>query len=380
MGLSQTAFAGLYTAGSLTAAAAMVLVGRLLDWLGARVMLTAVGVLFGLGALWMSTVSNQGELYVGIAVMRLLGQGALTLVPTTLVALWFIRWRGRVMALNSLGSAISQSAFPLLLVLLLSHLSWRDTWATLAFVIWGVIVLPVVLLVRRSPESVHLLPDGDSLPVRPSRRPESARVNRETNYSLSEAMGSRAFWLLLLAGASQPLISTALIFNNESFISSKGLDTAVAASIFVPMAPMMLVGSFVSGFLLDKYPSRYLLATGPVLIAAAMFWTFLMTAPWHALVYGGMLGFAGGIFVTTNAVIWPNYFGRRHLGSIRGVAATASVAFAALGPVPFAFLHDLSGDYLVPVQVFLILPVLSAVAALAAVPPAARDAVPHRSS
>ena len=80
LGLSQTAFAGLYTAGSLTAAASMVLVGRLMDWLGARVMLVGVGICFGLAALWMSTVNNQLELYLGITMMRMLGQGALTLV------------------------------------------------------------------------------------------------------------------------------------------------------------------------------------------------------------------------------------------------------------------------------------------------------------
>ena len=90
----------------------MVLVGRLLDWLGARVMLTAVALLFGLAVLSMSSVSNQTELYLGFTVMRLLGQGAMTLIPTALVAIWFIRWRGRVMAITSLGSALSQAAFP----------------------------------------------------------------------------------------------------------------------------------------------------------------------------------------------------------------------------------------------------------------------------
>lgn len=372
LGLSQTGFAAIYTAGSLTAAVAMVLIGRLLDRLGARVMLTAVGVLFGLGALWMSTVSNQGELFLGITVMRLLGQGALTLIPTTLIALWFIRWRGRVTAINSLGTAISQAAFPPLLVLMLSRMSWQDTWATLAFVIWGAIILPVVLLVRRSPESVQLLPDGDKLPARSSRRRDVVGVEQETNYTLSEAMGTRAFWLLLLAGSTQALINTALIFNNESFISSKGLDTAVAASIFVALAPMVLVGSFIAGFLADKYPNRYLLAVGQVLVAVAMLWTLLIAEPWHALVYGGMLGFGGGFFVTITAVIWPNYFGRHNIGSIRGVATTALVGFSALGPLAFAFLYDLSGDFLVPVEVFLILPVLGMVASLAAVPPAAK--------
>jgi len=111
------------------------------------------------------------------------------------------------------------------------------------------------------------------------------------------------------------------------------------------------------------------LAGAQILIAVPMLWSFVITAPWHALVYGGMLGLGGGFSMTINAVIWPNYFGRRQIGSIRGMATSAMVGFAALGPLPFAFLFELSGDYLVPILVFLILPVISSVAALAAVPP-----------
>ena len=379
LGLSQTAFAALYTAGSLTAALAMVLVGRLLDRLGARVMLTTVGLLFGFAVLAMSRVGNEAELYVGITVVRLLGQGALNLIPTTLVAIWFIRWRGRVIALSSLGSAASQAAFPPFIILLIATLGWRDAWITLSLVVWAAIVLPSALLVRRSPESVQLLPDGDRPVLNPTGQPsDSTGVRGEISYSLHQALATRTFWLLLLAGSSQSLVSTALVFNNESFMASKGLDATVAASLFTVMAPMVLVGNFLAGFLSDRYPNRYLMAASQLLIGAPLLWSFLIGSSWEALVYGGLVGLAGGFSMTINAVIWPNYYGRRYIGSIRGVATTAMVGFSALGPLPFAFLHELSGGYGVPIGVFLVVPPLCIVAAIAASPPPSAPAPPNR--
>ena len=116
MGWSRTTVAGLYTAGSLTAATTMVFVGRLLDRYGARVMLMVIGTLFGFALLGMSAVSEPIHLYAGFAAIRTLGQGSMTLVSTTLVAIWFVRLRGRVMALYSLGMAASQAGFPPLII------------------------------------------------------------------------------------------------------------------------------------------------------------------------------------------------------------------------------------------------------------------------
>ena len=273
------------------------------------------------------------------------------------------------MAISSLGIAISQAALPVLIVLLITKYGWRDAWVALAILIWGAIIIPSILLVRRTPESVGLRPDGDLIERSPSQRPDSASVSREPSFSLKQALGTRAFWLLVAAGSSQSMISTALVFNNVSLITSKGLDSHTAASMFVALAPMVLVGNVIAGFLSDRYPNRYLLAAGQMLIAVPMLWSFFISSRWHALVYGGMLGVGGGFFMTVSMVIWPNYFGRRQSGSIRGVATSAMVGFAALGPLPFAFLYDLSGDYLVPMLVFLTLPIICTVAALAAVPP-----------
>ena len=161
LNLSRTLIASLYAAGSLTAAASMIVVGRLLDRYGARVVLMSVTTLFGIALLWMSSVRGVFALYVGFAAIRTLGQGSLTLIPTTLVTLWFVRRRGRVMPFFFVGMAASQAIFPPLIHKLVTEVDWRGAWVVLAILTWGALLLPVTLLVRRSPESVGLTPDGD---------------------------------------------------------------------------------------------------------------------------------------------------------------------------------------------------------------------------
>ena len=375
-GWSRTLVAGLYTAGSLTAATTMVFVGRLLDRFGARIMLMVIGTLFGFALLGMSAVNEPIHLYAGFAAIRTLGQGSLTLVSTTLVAIWFVRLRGRVMALYSLGMAASQAVFPPLIHLLTSNMEWRSAWMVLAVLVWGVVILPSMVLVRRSPESVGLLPDGGSVAIREASSQESPQhIPFEVNWTLSEVFHTRSFWLLIFAGSSQSLISTALVFHHVSVMGSRGLDPGVAASVLSVLAPLSLVGMFSAGFLSDKIPNRYLLAVGQIILAAAMLWIMVISSDWQAFVYGGMLGLAGGLMMTTNSVIWANYFGRRHLGSIRGVVVTSMVAFAALGPLPFGMLFDLTANYTSAVLVFLALPALCAAAALLAPPPQKRQPV-----
>ena len=81
------------------------------------------------------------------------------------------------------------------------------------------------------------------------------------------------------------------------------------------------------------------------------------------------MGFAQGVIMTTSAVFWPNYFGRRYIGSIRGAATTSMVGFAAIGPLPFAYTFDITGSYTSAILLFLLVPLSCVVAALLALPP-----------
>jgi len=372
LGWSRTLVSSLYTAGSLTAGVAVILVGRLLDRYGARIMLLTVGVLFGLAALWMTTVNHPVKLYFGFAALRTLGQGSLGLITSTLIALWFVRLRGRAMAIGGIGGAIGMATFPIIAHTLISHIGWRNAWAVLALMIW-VVMVPIVLLVRRSPESLGLLPDG-----KPEQRLKEqaigarASIVHEVDFSLSEALRTRAFWLLLFATSALPLIGTGLSFHQISFLTSKGIQTDVATAVFSIIGPSQLLGTFIAGFMADRFPNRYLLVLGQVLLGMAMLWTFLITSSWQAFTYGAILGLSMGFIMNITAVIFPNYYGRLHLGSIRGVTTASTVAFAALGPLPFGLVYDITGDYSLAILALLALPVSCAIAAFLAHPPKKR--------
>ena len=167
-------------------------------------------------------------------------------------------------------------------------------------------------------------PDAQAIPV----------TSPEDNWTTREALHTRAFWLLMFAGSSQSLIGTALVFHHVSLLSSHGLEARVAASVLSVLAPSSLAGTFIAGFLSDRIPNRYLLAGGQAIMALAMLLTLVIAHPWQAFAYGGALGLSSGILNTTNAVIWPNYYGRTHLGTIRGAVTTSMVAFAALAARP----------------------------------------------
>ena len=138
------------------------------------------------------------------------------------------------------------------------------------------------------------------------------------------------------------------------------------------IAPMVLFGNFLGGYLIDKIENRYVLAMTPAIMGTALFWNFALVATWQALIYGGLIGLSIGMGSIASNVIWPNYFGRANLGAIRGVGTTTIVVFSAIGPLPFGALFDLTDSYDTSLLVFMALPVMSIVAALLARPPRKR--------
>ena len=365
-GWSRTLVSGLYSAGSISAAVGAVLAGRAFDRYGARATLTSVAAMFGLAVYMMGAISSPLHLFFGFLAIRNLGQTALSLVSTSTVGVWFVRLRGRATATTMLAGPISHAVLPPVVYLIIAADGWRNAWEVLGIAVWVIVIPPAWLLVRRSPESVGLLPDGDQQPaVRTPKSPEA-----EESWTVGEAVRTRAFWLLTFSAAPASLISTALTFHHVSIMRSNGIDESVAAPILSVMALAAMVSTVIAGYLVDRFPGRFVLVAGQALIVLAMVSVLVVSATWHGFIYGAMLGAAQGLVSTAQIVIWPNYFGRRNIGSIRGVAAIAMVVSSGLGPLPFSILFELTNSYDAAVLGFVALPALGGVAALSAVPPA----------
>jgi MFS family permease len=368
LGLSRSAISGAFTVGNLVAAAAMGPVGRLTDRYGGRAVLAAGVAALGAACLLMARVEGLVGLVLGFSALRLLVQGPLAMTGTTLVAQWFMRQRGRAQSLMSLGMTGSFAVFPPLTVFLVDQLTWRPAWVAIGLLIWLALLPPILLLVRSRPEELGLRPDGGRLaaPAAAAGQPPP----EEFAWTARRAMRTPTFWLLSAAIAVTWLVGAGLNFHQVSILVGQGHGPPCAAGIFTVAALVSIPATFAGGHLLDRLPARPVLVAMLVIQALAA-WSMLWAAtPAAALVYGALNGTMIGLSSLVNAVIFAAYYGRRHLGSIRGITMIVNVAASALGPLPLGLARDLLGSYEPALVGLGLLPFLTALAMYWVRPPA----------
>jgi len=392
LGISETNYSLAYGFATVISGLSMPYVGRLIDRFGARRLLPTIALLLGAACVCMSLTSGLGSLYVSFTLVRSLGQGALTLVSIWLVGEWFARRRGFATALAGLGGSMSVMLFPLMNGWLINHFGWQTGWLVLALLVWGVLFLPSMLLVRDRPEDLGLLPDGDE-PTPPTRAEIETHfdadsyddVNQESRAELpssnadrpevdvavdgwlvADVMRDATFWKLLAVPATSGMVGTGLIFHAVSLLNSRGVSAGWALALISFQAVIASIAVLGMGWLTDRMPSRYLLATAMLLLAAGV--GIVLVMPWTALalIYATLLGLHGSILRSTGMVVWMTYYGRAHQGAIRGVSMAVMILGAAIGPLPLALSADWFGSYDPALIAFLLVPIATCMLVLTA--------------
>lgn len=346
LSISRSAVSTLYSLGTLAGSLTLPLWGRQIDRHGSRKMVVIIAFLFGLACIYMGFVQNILMLGVGFFAIRMLGQGSLGLVSQTVLNQWWVRKRGMIMGLSGLILAVlGMGAFPNLVHYLISILGWRMTYPILgAILILGMV--PVgYLLFRNRPEDYGLQPDGAAVELGQSEAEVASIPERDLDWTLKEALHTRVFWVLLVSWASFTMMSTGQFFHMVSIFQDQGLASTVAASVFVPIALATATANLLGGIAIDRVSVKYLLAIALVFQALSLWRIQSLDSTVSVYAFGMLLGVTGGLFQAIGAVVWPAFYGRRHLGSIYGFASAAGVLGAALGPLPFGIVRDVLGSY-----------------------------------
>jgi len=271
------------------------------------------------------------------------------------------------LALMALGGAIASGIYPFYGATLIENFGWRSAWIAIAITGWVILIVPAIIFIRTSPESIGLKPDGESnKKTSEAGQDDSKKEESEFSWTAKQAVRSRVMWLLIFAGSAQSLVGTGVAFQQVSIMTSKDLSIGAAAGVFGIMAPAAIAGQFIGGYLASRIPVRYLIAAGQAGLVVAMIMLLGTTELWQAYAYGVVLGTIQGFLMNLNQVVWPAYFGRKHLGSIKGVANFGMMASAALGPLPLALSIDQTGSYTIGLIAYMALPPLCGVAAVLA--------------
>ncbi len=156
------------------------------------------------------------------------------------------------------------------------------------------------------------------------------------------------------------MLSTALVFHHYSIMSGAGLDRVAAATVFVPIAAASAGANLLGGVLMDRLPPRHVLGVGQIFLAGTLVLAALVSGSSAMFVYGALLGVTQGLNGAVKSSVNAYYFGRKHIGAIKGFASTLSVAGTAAGPLIVALGFDAVGNYAPVLLACAVLPLLVA--------------------
>ncbi|MEE8337099.1 MAG: MFS transporter [Dehalococcoidia bacterium] len=329
------------TIGSAAAALGSPLVGWVLDRWGGRWVMAAstatmavcLVVLGGMTALW--------QFYVFYSLGRALGQGVINTGAFVSVANWFVRRRPFATAVASVGQRAGLAALPLLAALVIAASGWRDGFLALAVVVAVTGVLPPLLLMRRRPEDVGLLPDGDATPDGAETLPAAVDVD----WSLRDSVRTRSYWLLGFAVALMMFSAGSINLHQIPHLEQQGLSTTQAAMIVGVFSLVAAGGGLLGGAAATIWGTRRTLAVSLAAQSVGVLLLIVTSGLLSALVYALWYGLCFGSSVTLSQVIYADYFGRRSLGVIRGSFQPVQLAFNAAGPWIGGFWFDQTGSY-----------------------------------
>ena len=348
LGISGLALSSTYAYASFLAALPLSLVGRLTDRFGLRAV--GLGIVAGLTGGCFLIAAAPGLVVVGLGffALRLLGQGALTLVASNTPAMWFARRLGLAGGLAGLGPSVAFAALPTAYLWTVRELEWRDGYRAVGLAT-AAVLLPVLFFVYRNrPADVGQYLDGDrpdddaaAVAKRKGRGPADDRPS----LSAKRAYRTPAFWTALCVQSLWGMIGTALIFHLASLFEARGLpdpeaDAAFALGVF---AVAMAAAQFLAGVLADRTAAGNLLAVFGALAAAGCGSLFLIESRPGAWAFAATLGAGQGTLSAGMNVLWPRFFGTAALGAIRGTVQTFSAAACAAGPVLVSLSREHAG-------------------------------------
>src|SRR5215207_2438928 len=195
-GWSRTALSGAVSLGGVMAAIAAPLIGPVLDRRGSRLVLCAAVLVNGVLLMLLSLTPSLLVFYLLFCVARMNWAAPFELGLYGALNHWFVRRRALASSVATLAQAAGLVAMPLIAQFAIVQDGWRAGWLAIGAATLLIGFVPVWLLLARRPEDLGLLPDGAAAP-----RPDAAApraLAAEPAFSRRQALGTGAFWLLLL--------------------------------------------------------------------------------------------------------------------------------------------------------------------------------------
>jgi len=343
--------AGAFSFGFVVSAILSPTLGRMMDRVGPRAVMEFGVLLMVSGLLLAPLTSEPWHLYLTLGV--LVGGGSVCLGysgQSLFLPNWFVRRRGLAVGLAFAGVGVGSITLLPWVQVVIEQSGWRAACLAMG-VLLLVVLAPINLLLRKRPEDMGLLPDGDAAPDGATAAQAANVVNAAwaaVDWTLWRAMRTAPFWWIALAYFSGLYAWYAVQVHQTKYLVDIGFSPTVAAWALGLVSLIGIPGQVVLGHISDRIGREWVWTVsclGFVICFAALI--ALERHPSLPLLYlmvaaQGGLGY--GLTSIFGAIVAEIYQGK-HFGSIFGTLMLAAIIGGAIGPWATGALHDAQGSY-----------------------------------
>jgi MFS family permease len=337
-GWSRASLTGAVSFVYVIAALVSIVLGRLNDRFGPRLIMTICGIILGIGYLLMSKVWSIRSFYLFCCILIGIGIAGIDVVLLSTVARWFIKKRGIMTGIVKVGTGAGMLAMPIIINSLVSGYGWRTT-----LVILGLIVLLLFFIFAqflfRDPSQKGLAPDG----MQKVSSGEDWHV--EKGLTFRDALETRQFYTIAIVYTLFFTCSNTMMIHIVPHGIDLGLSAANAAKVLSTLGALSIAGRFLMGIAGDRIGNIKAMFICFIILFTGLTWLQFAHNMWMLIIFAIVHGFAhGGVFSVISPIL-AELFGTVSHGLIFGLVAFISSIGGFIGPVMAGYVFDTKGSY-----------------------------------
>jgi MFS family permease len=356
-GWSRTAISGAFSLARVESGILGPIEGYFTDRVGAQRMLFVGLIICTSGFLCLSLVDSLSTLYLAIILGIVLGSSLGYNMPiSVLIAKVFHERRSLAFGIFRMGPGISGPLVPLI-GWMIGLWGWRAA-AFASGVIIFIVGLPLAIIIRR----IYNQEESALVVAEPDGSPKLARpVSSDPQFTLSEALHHKSFWLLSTAMALRHLVTEGVSVHFVILLVDRGWSTEAASGLLGVSALIGAPARVGMGWLGDMLDKRQLVMA---LLLALSFSVLLMGYTAAAIVFTPCMviySLAYGGLASLQEPIRADYFGTKAFATIQGMSRSVTTAGTFMGPIIAGFLYDLTKSYTIAFAIFAVVSLLATI-------------------
>ena len=293
---------------------------------------------------WLSQLSGSAMEWVGFWILyTVAGLMIKSTVWTAAVSSVFTAGRGIALGLTLSGTAVAQAIIPPLSNFLIEAYGWRGAYVWLGL---GGGAISLVFLAIWLHDGYDLSRHKRAAEKASGKKTDDGVLLDAPGLSIPQAWRSAALWRIGISTFVMMVITIALNVHQFPILTAAGIDRSSAALYASVAGVAGIIGKLVTGWLLDRYPGRWV---GGITLAltSATFLLLLLPGRNPAIIVTAMFinGYAAGTKLQIAGYLTVAYGGMRHFGAIFGAMASLIAAGSGLGPLVGGIVFDYFGTY-----------------------------------